>query len=111
MEFQETNHGAVTVLKPIGPVTAADADAFRQRAADIFTNSRGRFVVDASGVPFVDSRGVEVLVDVTEQMSDSGRSLKLCGASDTLREVLNLTGWATSFEFFDDVQVAVRSFL
>ena len=111
MEFQEVNHGAVTVLKPVGPVTAADADALLERAADIFAKSRGRFVLDASGIPFVDSRGIEVLVDVTERLAESGRSLKVCAPPETLREVLELTGWATSFEFFDDVQVAVRSFL
>ena len=111
MEFQEVNHGAVTALKPMGPLTAAEADAFRQRALDLLAKSRGRFVLDATAVPFVDSRGVEVLVDVTEQLAESGRSLKLCGASETLREVLELTGWAPSFELFADVHVAVRSFL
>jgi hypothetical protein len=35
----------------------------------------------------------------------------MCGANDTLREVLQLTGLTASFEYYDDVNSAVRSFL
>ena len=57
------------------------------------------------------SLGLETLVDVTEQLSSSGQSLKLCAANKTLREVLNLAGVGSLFEHFDDVNTAIRSFL
>jgi anti-anti-sigma factor len=111
MEIQETNQGAVTVLKPGGPLTAADAEAFKQRALQVAGKSLGRLLVDASAIAFVDSQGLEALVDVTEALGEGGRSLKLCMAGITLCEVLELTGWADAFEFFDDVTSGVRSFL
>jgi hypothetical protein len=37
--------------------------------------------------------------------------LKVCAPSATLREVMDLTGAAEAFEYFDDVTTAVRSFL
>lgn len=111
MEIQQQTQGAVTVLKPIGPLVAADADALRERALDAARAALGRLVLDASAMPYVDSRGIECLLDVTDELSTSGRVLKLCAPNGTVQEVLDLTGAAESFEYFDDVTSAVRSFL
>jgi len=111
MKIQETKQGAVTVLKPAGPLTQEAAGEFKTVAARLMETSLGRFVLDLSAIPYVDSLGLEALVDVTEQLATSGQSLKLCAANKTMREVLNLTGTASLFEHFDDVNTAIRSFL
>jgi len=111
MEIQQQAQGAVTVLKPVGPLVAADADVFRSRALDVAKAALGRLVLDASSIPYLDSRGIEVLLDVTDELSASGRVLKLCAPNGTVKEVLDLTGATESFEYFDDVTSAVRSFL
>jgi anti-anti-sigma factor len=111
MEIQEQRQGAVTVLKPTGPLCAQDADQFRQRVVEVMGKSLGRFVVDASEIPFVDSRGLEVLKETTDELSESGQALRLCGTNETLREVLEVTDLSGLFEFYSDVNSAVRSFL
>ncbi len=111
MEIQEQRQGAVTVLRPKGALVLDDAEQFRGRIGEVMTKSLGRFVLDMSEVPFVDSRGLEVLKDTTDQLSEGGRSLRLCGANETVREVLDLTELSESFEYFADATSAVRSFL
>ena len=111
MEILEQRQGAVTVLKPMGPLCQEDVEQFKKRLNDVLRRSLGRFVVDASAIPYVDSTGLEALVDVTENLSQSGQSLKLCAANDTLREVFDLTNLSALFERFEDVNSAVRSFL
>jgi anti-sigma B factor antagonist len=73
--------------------------------------SLGRFVVDMSAVPYVDSKGLEALVEITEEMSRSGQALRLCAPNKTMREVLELTDLASQFDHFEDTNTAVRSFL
>jgi len=111
MEIQEQRQGAVTVLKPNGPLNRDDVDQFRQKVNATLGRSMGRLVVDASAVPFADSRGLEVLVDASQQLEDSGQVLRLCAVGPTLREILELTGLSPRFEFFEDANQAVRSFL
>ena len=111
MKIQETRQGAVTVLKPTGPLIQNDAAELKSAATRVLGTTLGRFVVDLIAIPYVDSLGLEALVDVTEQMSQSGQMLKLCAANKTVREVLNLAGVASLFEHFDDVNTAIRSFL
>ena len=111
MNIERNTHGAVTVLKPVGAVTKADADELYVQLVDVGRQSLGRLVLDVGAVPFMDSRGLEVLLEFNEELSTSGRALKLCGLSDLLREVLELTELSSSFECFEDVNSAVRSFL
>lgn len=111
MEITEQRHGAVTVLKPGGPLVQNDAVMFRQRLSDVLTKSMGRFVVDASAIAFVDSQGLEVLVQAGDELLRSGRALRLCGSTETLREAIDLTGHSDRFEHYADVNTAVRSFL
>lgn len=111
MDIQETREGAVTVIKPLGPLVLGDADEFRRRLEDVRVRSLGRFVVDASSIAYVDSKGLEALVGVTDGMAEGGQALRLCAANETVREVLDVTDLADQFEFYQDVNTGVRSFL
>src|SRR3954471_2684733 len=111
MDIHEQRHGAVTVVKPQGPLVLAEAEQFARHVDEVMLRSLGRFVIDASAIPYLDSMGLESLVKATNDLSASGRSLRICGAGETFREVLDLTGLADRFEHYEDVTTAVRSFL
>ncbi len=111
MEIHEHKHGAVAVLKPVGPLAQPGADALKERLLALRGRSLGRVVLDASEIPYTDSRGLEILVEVAGELGQGGQALKLCGANEVLREVFELTGLASAFEHFADVNSAVRSFL
>lgn len=111
MQIAEQRQGAVTVVRPQGPLCLGDAEQFRAHLSEVLVRSLGRFVVDAAAIPYVDSSGLEALVKITEELGESGRALKLCGACETVRETLDLTELSPLFEHFEDVNTAVRSFL
>lgn len=111
MEIEEQRQGAVTVLRPQGPLALDDALRFKRRAEDALSKNLGRVLIDTSAIPYVDSQGLEALVDLSEQLADSGLALKLCGENETLREVFDLADVAALFEHYEDVNTAVRSFL
>lgn len=99
------------ILKPRGPLCGTDADQFKLRVDAALKSSLGRFIVDASEMPFVDSRGLEVLKEATDELSHSGGVLRVCAANETVREIFELTDLAQLFEHYQDVTSAVRSFL
>ena len=111
MEIGEHKHGAVTVVKPEGPLVADDAQQFASRARAAIGRCMGRVVVDGSRVSHADSIGLEAILELGEALESTGRALRLCGVSETLRESLELTGVSDHVEFFEDVTSAVRSFL
>lgn len=111
MEILEQTKGAVHVLRPVGALAGADADKLRGRAAGACSASMGKVVLDAGAVPFVDSRGLEVLLEIGEALGETGQALRIAQANETLREVLELTELSGHFEHYDDVNAAVRSFM
>jgi anti-anti-sigma factor len=111
MEIQTEYRGAVLVVRPSGPLAGAEVEAFKTALAGFVRENLGRVVIDASRLPYVDSRGLESLADLAAELSLSGKGLKFCGANDTLRQVLELTGLSPQFEHFEDANSAVRSFL
>lgn len=111
MEIQTQYRGAVLVVRPSGPLAGAEAETFKAALEGFVRDNLGRVVIDASALPYVDSKGLESLADTAAELSRSGKGLKLCGANDTLRQVIELTGLSPQFEHFEDANSAVRSFL
>ncbi len=111
MEIQTQHRGAVLVVRPSGPLTGAEAETFKTVMEGFVRENLGRVVIDASALPYVDSKGLESLADIAAELSLSGKGLKLCAANDTMRQVIELTGLAPQFEHFEDANSAVRSFL
>jgi anti-anti-sigma factor len=111
MDIQTQYRGAVLVVRPGGPLVGPDADTFKAALQGFVRENLGRVVIDASALAYVDSKGLESLADIAEELTLSGKGLKLCAANDTIRQTLELTGLAPQFEHFEDANSAVRSFL
>jgi len=111
VRIEETRHGAVAVIRPVGPLIRADAEQLLERARQTAERSLGRLVLDMEGVPYADSMGLEALADLAEEMAGAGRELKLTGVNETLREVFDVTELSVLFEHYEDVSAAARSFL
>ena len=77
MEIQQTNHGAVTVLKPIGPLCEEDADAVKTQTIEASARSASTSAArSASGVGTAPSERNHTysawrLTDVTASESDA----------------------------------------
>ncbi|MFP5489023.1 MAG: STAS domain-containing protein [Acidimicrobiia bacterium] len=48
--------------------------------------------LDLSGVEFVDSSGLRVLIDAHQRLTDSGGGLRLVAISDAVRRLLEISG-------------------
>ena len=110
MRIEKHKHGAVAVVKPGGSIAGDDAAQLRTSLLEARTEALGRVLLDLSSVPMLYSRTLEVMLEVAELQSDGGRTLKVCGLREVVREVLEITGVLGSLEVFDEPGSAVRSF-
>ena len=111
MEIKQQQHGAVTVIRPDGALTGDDVNEFTRHVQSALSDSQGRFVLDATDIAFVDSLGLEALLDMSEGMAKSGQTPRLACVNETVRLVPELTEMSQRFEYFDEVNTAVRTFL
>ena len=66
-------------------------------------------VVDLSGVEFLDSAGIGVLVGLFKNSRLHGGRARFCGLAPGVRSVLELIQLDRIFEIYDDVETAIRS--
>ena len=111
MKLMTEQCGGVAVMKPKEPITWANAEEFKAEMSEAIGKHLGRVVLDVTSVTYVDSKGLGVLVELTQTLAQGGRTLKLCHVNETVRQVIELTGLRPLFECFDDINSAVRSFL
>ncbi|MBT3200748.1 MAG: STAS domain-containing protein [Phycisphaerales bacterium] len=106
MNIDQEYHDGVTVVIPHESLVGEDAEQFGQALTTVLAEDPRDVIVDATNIAQIDSKGLEMLVDATEQLIRSGRVLKLTAADQTLREILELTEIASLFEYADSVDFA-----
>jgi anti-sigma B factor antagonist len=90
-----------TVLTVTGEVDVHSAPALREALVE--AEARGlTIVVDLSGVPFMDSTGLGVLIGALGRAIDEDRRFVLCAIPERIDRLLSLTGLADRFEVAKD---------
>jgi len=111
MKIDNYRIGSVTVLLPHGAIALDDVEQFAQTVEEQRSKTNGRFVIEFTDVPFVDSKGLETLWDLADHQREGGKTVKLSGVQEVCREILELTGMSEHLDLFDTSENAVRSFL
>ncbi len=96
LEISEETIGEVHVFGLSGRLdtdTAADLELAAQDLIDAGTHD---FVIDLSGVGYVSSAGLRVLLMIGKSVDGRG-SLRLCGLNATVRQVFDVSGFAQLF--------------
>ncbi|MGM0618688.1 MAG: STAS domain-containing protein [Actinomycetota bacterium] len=100
---------AWTVVTLTGQLDVATAPGFRQSLQEAQYGGAQRVAVDLSGVEFLDSFGLGVLVGGLRRARLHGGRLVLAAANDRIRAVLEVTSLDTAFELAGDVEVVVAA--
>jgi anti-sigma B factor antagonist len=83
--------GPAPVLQLIGELDIGSAPALRQRLVEVLT-SDGDVVVDLSGLTFMDSSGISVLIVAHKRARDQGHRLTLRHPGGAVAKVLAVSG-------------------
>jgi len=76
-----------------GEIDLANAEEFLILAqAMIAECPEARFTIDLSGVTFIDSSGLAMLVRIRRAATDAGMDLRLAGTPPRVRQLLEITG-------------------
>lgn len=85
-------------------------DAFLRELEPHLQGDRPYFVFDCSGVRFLDSAGVELLLFSMEEAMKRNGDVKLAAVSSELAAILEMTRVDRLFEIFDNSNDAAESF-
>jgi len=118
MKITKENYGQAVILVCSGELTDDSLDAFRHAVEQIKQrNDEGSdqpdavadLVLDFEAVPFIDSAGLEYLLDLQEKFAEKLGRIKLANLNENIAEILKITRLDNAFERFKDVPDAVKA--
>ena len=107
LDVAVAEQGGWRVVTARGQVDVATAPQLRQVLQEQQYEPARRLVLELSGVEFLDSFGLGVLVGGLRRARTSGGRLVLAGASSRITRVLEVTGLDGVFELADTVTEVV----
>ena len=111
MKIERRRVGTVDVCAPLDALVDDGTVEFGHVLKSCLTGVNPRVVVDMAEVGYMDSAALEVLLDAADELAKRSADFKLAGVTPTCREIVELTGLSDRFQFFEDVDTAVRSYL
>ncbi|MEV7967691.1 STAS domain-containing protein [Sphaerisporangium sp. NPDC088356] len=105
LSLSVTRHGRTTVVGLAGEIDIATADLVAGMLKELIRMGHTTLALDASGVRFCDSTGLEALLQTHDEAWKAGGGLRLIGVHGALGRVLDLTGCRQVFEM-DDMALA-----
>ena len=92
LQVSVTSADSYTVVALTGESDVYTYDQLRGALEAEVTRGVALLIVDLSGLEFMDSSGVQVLLDIRVMMNDRGGQLALAQPQNTVARVLNLVG-------------------
>jgi anti-sigma B factor antagonist len=105
-DVQVSEIEACAVLTVTGEVDVATAPQLRQEAVRLTTSGQANLIIDLSGVDFLDSTGLGVIVGVLKRARTHGGELAVVGAENHVRKVFDITRISDVLPMFATVEEA-----
>jgi anti-sigma B factor antagonist len=100
----------VLILKADGGLNADTAEQFVREIEQLVDTGLVKIIVDCSGLTYVSSRGLGVLVRLHGRMAKHGGEVKIAGITGLAAQVLAITRLSTLFAMYPDVNRARLAF-
>ncbi|HUS58776.1 MAG TPA: STAS domain-containing protein [Planctomycetota bacterium] len=111
MKIEQSQQGTVAVLVPVGALIDDDRVQFAELLKKHIEKGNVKMVVDMNSVPFVESEGLEMLLDISEAAAEAGGGLRILNPSDIVKDILLCTRLVSKLEVYHELSDARRSLL
>ena len=97
MEIGEERAGGALVVAPTGRVDSVSSGELERHLVSRLDAGERRLVIDLTGVEYISSAGLRVLLLAAKRLKPPAGALVLCGIGPSVRTVLELAGFMSLF--------------
>jgi len=106
MEVTCTPRGDRTIITVTGRLDAATAPGLDDTLNGIIAQGTTALVFDFSGLSYISSAGLRVLLSARKKVQPRNGTVMLCGLQPFVREVFEMTGFTRIFPVVSDVDTS-----
>jgi anti-anti-sigma factor len=107
IEIQQEQIGSVRLLILSGRLDTETAVDVELALQDLLAAGEREFLIDLSGIGYVSSAGLRVLLSLAKQLDGGKGSLRLCGLNAAVTQVFDVAGFSKLFAIFPDRAAAL----
>lgn len=104
-----TKVGASNVLTPRKTLTFENCETFHELVNGFITQNQTRIIIDCKTTPFIDSKALELLLQLHNTLKTKGGTLKITGLNSVCRDILLATRLINVLHVYEDIAEALRS--
>ncbi len=110
MQLSYREQNGVVILEPKGKIMGGpDATLLRDKLYEIIEGGQNKVVIDLSGVDWMNSTGLGILISSYTTLRNNQGELKLANVTEKIRSLLTVTKLVTIFDAYDSVDAAVKA--
>ena len=110
-ELAEESSGGAHIIRVRGEIHVSTAPEFTQRLSAAIDSGKTAVVLDMSGVEFIDSTGLSVLLNGLRLVTQMHGRMALVCTNPTVLRLFQITSLDDTFDIFDDRAKAVAHVL
>jgi anti-sigma B factor antagonist len=111
MRIKTQDYNEVTVIELQGELDGEMSGTLRNTMTDIVTGGKAGVVLHISGVGFIDSEGLELLLWAKEYCAENHCQLRIAGLDENCSKILEVTRLESEFDLYAELAEAVKSFV
>jgi anti-anti-sigma factor len=97
MQISEQRDRGVVIVAPTGRVDSTTSDRLEQHLVALVSGGERRIVVDFSGVEYISSAGLRVMLALAKRLKDTRGAVAICALPEPVRQVFSLAGFLPLF--------------
>ena len=109
MDFESKDVGKAVTVKATGRMDAVTAPTFEQECMRWVEKGKVNLIVDFSGLEYISSAGLRVILGVGKKLKAQDGSLVFGGMSAMVKEVFDISGFASIFPVHESVEAALAA--
>ncbi len=110
VSIKEEAKSDVLVLRIGGRLDAISSPKAEHEVFDFINNGQHRLLLDFSGVDYLSSAGMRMLLSVTKKLKTLSGKLVICGVTSNVMDVLKMSGFDHILELVKTEDDALRKF-
>ena len=111
MKISNKVDGEITIIELSGKVMGGpDHDKFKSSVTELIDGGAKNFILDLSGVPWINSTGLGILISGFTSIKNSGGVMKVCSVNERVLSIFYISQLENVFEVFATCEEARESF-
>ena len=110
VEIRRIDREAVAVLEVAGRLDVTTSSRLDDAINGVFDTNYRALVIDCSGLKYVSSSGLRVLLLAARRFGTADGRLVLCGVEGPIRKVFDISGFSSIFSIEDTQETALSTF-